>query len=615
MNTLVILDDEEQLKTLDADKIRNKKIISLNQSIISKDIVPFIDYIQNFDIEDECIQWIKNFSNKKINDKSLKEYFYYEKLSLWWFMESWLYYSYIYHDSFKDVLTCTKIVSLILENEKPKKIIFLGKNQLYKDVIEEFCKSKGIDFKICGELNIQKNNLKLIASKVYIKYKPIIRKIFYSFKKITNHTKGILFINYTEGSLESNLVLNKLKSICEEKIMRIDVARGSNPGLKLSPFLENDLVPFEKYLTRNILKNIKKETKNNINKWKSIKNLESFRDNFKYSGINIFKFVEKQMSYYFNSRLYGHLLDYETSKNMIETIKPKVVFIPTIYTPFEIGLIASCKLNKIPVINMQPGIINKYYPDYVHNKSEISKNNDLEFPFYPLPTKICVFGDYYKEFLIKYGCHPKDVPVVTGIPRYDSLIKSVNKKDIINDLKINSEEKVIVLATQPFTLIKEREDFLRLVYRVIKNIDNSRLIVKIHPSEGNFELHNKIAEGVGIKNVIFLKDYNLLNLLSVCDLLITAYSTVGLEAMVLDKPVITINLSGMPDKVDYAEEGAAIGVKNEAELVKAIKLLLYDQKTKDILAKNRKKYVYEHCYKIDGKSSERVARAIKGLIK
>jgi len=100
--------------------------------------------------------------------------------------------------------------------------------------------------------------------------------------------------------------------------------------------------------------------------------------------------------------------------------------------------------------------------------------------------------------------------------------------------------------------------------------------------------------------------------LYVCDVLLTKTSTVAVEAVALNTPVIVLNLSGDPDVVDYVKEGVALGVYKEEDLHPVIEKLLEDDTE---LARNRRTYIGKNLYKIDGKASDRVVNLIEKIIK
>ena len=96
--------------------------------------------------------------------------------------------------------------------------------------------------------------------------------------------------------------------------------------------------------------------------------------------------------------------------------------------------------------------------------------------------------------------------------------------------------------------------------------------------------------------------------------MITVSSTTGLETLIMGKYLITINLSGKPDEMPYAESGAAIGVYKPKDIAPAIKSILEDQIVRKKLTKKTKVFIYDQCYKIDGKASERIINMINKTI-
>ncbi|MEM1689058.1 MAG: CDP-glycerol glycerophosphotransferase family protein [Candidatus Hadarchaeales archaeon] len=115
------------------------------------------------------------------------------------------------------------------------------------------------------------------------------------------------------------------------------------------------------------------------------------------------------------------------------------------------------------------------------------------------------------------------------------------------------------------------------------------------------------------------KKENLYDLLASCNILITDASVVGSEAAAIGKPVIIVNLTGKPYPIRYypkllIDEGVAVEVRRKGELLPTIERLL-NKKSQNELMKNREKFVRKYFYRIDGKSSERVAELVEKMVK
>ena len=80
----------------------------------------------------------------------------------------------------------------------------------------------------------------------------------------------------------------------------------------------------------------------------------------------------------------------------------------------------------------------------------------------------------------------------------------------------------------------------------------------------------------------------------------------------VDKPVVTIHLTGRTDPVDYAEKGVAIGVYTENDLSDAINNILYNEETRKSLAEMRKDYISD--YLLNGKAKENIGDIVEEMV-
>ena len=112
---------------------------------------------------------------------------------------------------------------------------------------------------------------------------------------------------------------------------------------------------------------------------------------------------------------------------------------------------------------------------------------------------------------------------------------------------------------------------------------------------------------------ILSKSSDTIEALYACDLLVAAFSTVITEALVLGKPAVTLNLTA-EDPTPYYK-GVTLRVDKEKDLYPAIRKALYDEKTREKLEKERKKFVLGYAHVQDGKATERVISLIEGMIR
>jgi hypothetical protein len=192
-----------------------------------------------------------------------------------------------------------------------------------------------------------------------------------------------------------------------------------------------------------------------------------------------------------------------------------------------------------------------------------------------------VFGSASYEDLIKIGSKPENL-FVGGAPYLDKIFFELGEKNINKfiqkKLRINeSDPKILVTLSGPghCTTFKH---FYRIVDSIFdfasKNL-KYQFIFKLHPKDS---LQNYITfiDKYKIDNVKVIEHYakgfpkSIFDWICGIDALITGSSSVAVEAMLLDKPVITIDYFQEYLNVDFIEEGCTVRVSNENELTNVL---------------------------------------------
>lgn len=266
--------------------------------------------------------------------------------------------------------------------------------------------------------------------------------------------------------------------------------------------------------------------------------------------------------------------------------------------------------------------------DFIYRKVLISLGiplQDIPVPSKGDATKVCIWSEHQKEVFKERGGIPEKL-VITGSPMHDLIFqKNMENSDEIKNkvcklLNINENNEIILFATQPLfkdnvCTFEEQRWVIELIIKAVSNFDWYVLVLKLHPRESLEEY--AYLDKHPLKNRFRLvgeTDADLYDLIQASRLVMTPFSTVGLDAMLFGKDIITINTVGPRDSLGYAESGAAIGVYKEEDLIPAIKDALYNEEIRDKLAEGRKKFVYEHAYKQDGKASKRVVDLVMQMM-
>ena len=147
--------------------------------------------------------------------------------------------------------------------------------------------------------------------------------------------------------------------------------------------------------------------------------------------------------------------------------------------------------------------------------------------------------------------------------------------------KFNPNRKTIILATTRFDDASV-EKLIQTVVKTLKKlnlIDN--LIIKIHPADSGY-LHKSIIDKLDV-NPFIIRDDNLLKLMKSCDVLITCYSSIALEAMIIGTPVIearfvNLGFTFIEPYAFFSKEFVKVAESQES-LMRIIKELMTNEET------------------------------------
>ncbi len=610
--TLVCLDEEIR------EELERKKI---PYKVIS-------DYKFDFDIANKCIDWFKTWANSKIFEgKNVKELFTYRQVSLWWFMEIAIFESFKgvkFPIPIKKIIEEIEFVKKVIETEKPERVTVLNTNDPFHIIISEISNSMGLNSRvvrtravILRELGWSKGFPLFI--KLFSKTRHFIRRTLSSVLKLIfreqncKSTKKVMIISINinwrnKKDFIFGTLIEELSKSGKKSVTHIDFPGFSLIGIrqifekKMSDHENITYKIIEDYSANTSIKEAVTEIKK---KYSQIKKEKIF-----YEAFDISSFFYKQMDFHFHYYGLSNYIYYiESMLKAIGDEKPEAIILIDEYNPVGRATVVAGKISGIKTIAIQHGAITRNRLSYLHYKDEVSKNNDFRSPYYPLPDITAVFGPYYQKYLYEIGNYPESSISVTGAPRYDELVdgkNEYNKKQTYKKLNLDPDKKLVVYTSQP--LEKEENDRILLsILKALSELPDFQLVIKMHPTERgiNTELIDKFDE-----DVIVIKKFDIYEILNACDVMLTAFSTTALEAMMLGKPVITINFTGKPDVMPYVQSGAAIGVYQREKLSLAIKSIFEDEHIRKELEVNSKEFVHQHAYKIDGKSTKRIMELI-----
>lgn len=346
--------------------------------------------------------------------------------------------------------------------------------------------------------------------------------------------------------------------------------------------------------------------------WESIKKDVAFKNEFKYKDFRIWGVVERYLKEFIvcDFPLVSERIKY--LEKLYGALKPRMVILREAVRETEKTIALTAKQAGVPTFVIQHGM---FFGDKVSAYSKIYSD------------RIALWGkaalDWYKEFKNNLsGC------VITGKPSHDLLYSgSHNMKEEIKTSLIKAgidpDKDIILCLMNMFRNLKHMlnvyfpNDSEFFALRTIENaagcFPEKQFIIKLHPFDGINP--GELASGPGVKrppNIFFVKDINAASLIESSSLVIASlFSTASLDAVILKKPLITLNFYKTDDLAPFAQRGVALTIKRPEHLPGAIRQVLEDKKTIDWFDSNRDNFVQDYAYSIDGKATQRVMDSIK----
>jgi UDP-N-acetylglucosamine 2-epimerase len=228
----------------------------------------------------------------------------------------------------------------------------------------------------------------------------------------------------------------------------------------------------------------------------------------------------------------------------------------------------------------------------------------IDCPYYQptLADKFVVWGQETKEMLIRRGYDENKI-FIAGSTKYDGI---KIKEDI-------PKGEYILVALQMFSL-KEQKEFLEAIVPALKD-SGEKVCINLHPGQKKelveeylkkYNLEAEIIPGQPSQGISYFIEN--------CKLLITVCSTVAIDAILMNKPVITVNLTGKPDLLPYAKYHSAIGVYKKDDVKKAIEKALHNPKEKKKLLDGKNDFLKNYINFGKGNASKKFVELILGMI-
>ncbi|MDO8603581.1 MAG: UDP-N-acetylglucosamine 2-epimerase [Candidatus Omnitrophota bacterium] len=490
----------------------------------------------------------------------------------------------------------------VLDIENPSEVHCINSSSKLGRIFKLVCEKKQIPFFVYEKVNRDKLYLSWVFRR-FIVFARTLKRFLVNLKFLSSNLakfkKGrkkckVIFFTSVKRCFDSILPVI-LKYNDEERLVVDTFSSECSARLKENRIFYMDFNGYKPYILFNPhVKRLLKEIKGAIRK------NSSFYKDLLYKEVSIGSFMEDVMEEAICRIFPNSAYNIDVMRGIISRYEPRLIVVAN----YSADIILTAKSMSMPVVHMQNGFINELYF------------------FGPVVTDvITVDGVYWKEYLLKRQAFDPDKVLVTGPAKYDVMVS--DRFNIKESNISDGSKKTVVFATNHTELdigmvAYEAIEQLKAVCNAMNNIKEAHLIIKIHPYEKDLNMYKNTIKEAGLSDYTINQHAEMLKLLRGCHLLITHLSTVGYEAILLDKAVISLsgssNFEG-EDVWDFNRCHAAIIVNDLKDLEGCIRDALFDKDTINKLNNGRKAYLNEHAYRLDGKASDRVKEIVDSFIK
>lgn len=230
----------------------------------------------------------------------------------------------------------------------------------------------------------------------------------------------------------------------------------------------------------------------------------------------------------------------------------------------------------------------------------------------PLQTDyIAAMDQGTRELYLGHFGAADDQVLVTGLPRFDPLLAHRSAQPAPQD-----RPPTVVLILQRFSLEESRQ-LIDLVAGPVAALPGVRLVVKMHPGDApeNAAAYRLMLDAYAAADRFSVTATpDLYALLAGCDLVVSVFSTVVVEAAMLERLVLCVNTTGEPLPVPVVEEGVAVAATSAEEVARSLADLLTPSPRRDAAMARQRTYLSVNGHLLDDQpASARIARLLEDL--
>ena len=589
--------------------LEDKKIEhEIAESYLSKE-----DHFKIFDTTVSLWEWHKS--------ESIDKEFQYEGINILGLLETGEFHHFLVREIYKFF-----VIKRIVEKEKPDKIFA---NNQFKNIISELTNNnhtsinqidtKKYNFliywdKISYEFHLGKIPIGIqLSRKNYQRIKnffeSIICKLFSFDLKPNENKKIILFVGF--NPLQYSELFENLKNY-EGTVSLLNYKRPAIWNIDSLNFLRKSnckLIRMENFLNASDKRLISHLVIDYLEKLERLWADIYLENKFTVEGITIWPFIKEILIETFRKRMYEYITLIFFSKKILTKTNLGCIVTLNLFGESEKAILNLNKNNK-PSILLEHGFTN-YVPEI--SRFDITSGLDI------FKDKIAVWGNIQKQYLVNVLKIPEKKILVVGSPRHDKFFRQTfsTKTDSVRTVLITPGLFDPTNAQSSTFSYLRLENLLRKTFKIFESFQNVKLIIKLHPAQNpDVEYIKKLINQLN-PDVMIYHTEPIQKILEYCDTVVNIHtevlpSTVLLEALIMEKPIMNISLVDENYNFQFIKDNTVLQVTDKSDLEKHFKTILYDEDLRKELIKNAQKHLQSYLSN-QGKASKHFAEILKSL--
>jgi hypothetical protein len=580
-------------------------------------------------IDEAAMAWTKEWGRRPLLDgKSFRELFSWKGVSLWWFAELYLHHS---TDAPRHVRVI-EAVHRILDAEAPDEVETIGLSPEDTLLVERTCTARGVLFhgprRISGSPGARKVASVLRRSRWNAtKAMLTAAKARFAGPPPAPPASGqptVLFLSHAafwrardeEGEEYEHYFDRVIPAAAEQGLRPFVVAVGPRaafrrrgPREQLAEWLrlssgDDPYVHVNRYSEARVHREVRRATAMIRDGWQRLGKSPALVDAFSHRGVAFADLAEPDLAATMLLQLPWAVRCYEEMAAVLASVKPAVVCLYAESSGWGRAAVAACRAAGVRTVAIQHGIVYPKYYSHRHAPDEADT---------PVPDATALFGASARRLLIHLG-HPRpESLVLTGSPRFDELLERARScdRDALRRALGADEDQPLVAVASRFRAIRDTHSAIGSAFPSLVAAIRAlgvRAVVKPHPAES----HGEYLAAIGLSDPairVLQPSADLLDVLIAADALVTVESLSAVEALVVGRPVVILN---MPTHLGaLVDAGVALGVDAGADPADTLRRALTDAETRNALQHARALYLHELALGVDGQATRRIVNLLR----